>query len=176
MLNIRHKHVDFARNWWYPLFLFPHWIYAVVIQGAIAVFSASTILWLSQAVLQERLDIIIWLAVGACVAYLLELILSIINHRYQFSVASSIKKSAVDLVLQADPVIHSSKSSGALIAKIGSTSESYKDLIYFVLYELMVWVVQLLTIITTTIVVDSTAGIVIAIGLFLLCFILHRYL
>jgi hypothetical protein len=166
---IRHT-IDFQKPWWYPLFLQKKLLSLLVINKIVnSIYQASFIFVVGLIIASGNINFIWLLVIALILECMLELWRSRLNTSYQFGVVHSLKQSAQRLILETDPVVHSTKSSGKIIAKVASGTDTYHNIMYIMVFQVCGWLIQLITVSTTLLYYNVALGLASMVGLTIIC-------
>ena len=135
--RIHLKPVNFEKPWWIIL-----WqqktilLMLIVVMGAINIYDSILLVWISQALETQDLNRLIWiigfrilLIVGSAFALNFNAILQMVSMQ-------SVFYSANKLLLETDPIYHTTKSSGVIISKVNKGSGAYEDILDVITFEI----------------------------------------
>lgn len=134
--SIKLTKIDFKRPWWYIIFQQPLLLVSVFIVGTLR-YLFQTFEPFLVAMLLEHLN---WyFFAGGCLLWAFSemnlIVMSILNPKFQLGVIHSIFYSAHQQLLLIDPLYHTKRSSGIILAKIDRAARGYEDLLDQVTFE-----------------------------------------
>jgi hypothetical protein len=164
--------IDFRRPWWYPILLYKKLFISLVILRIIITIYTSSLIFLVGFVLNSGDFKLIYALLACTVLYfILERTTSKLNQIYKFATVHSVQYSANKIILEADPIVHSTKSTGKLISKVSRGSTQFHGLLDATIYQIGAWIVQLLTISFSLLYYNFMLGLVSFVGLSLVCLV-----
>ena len=144
--RIKLQPVDFTRPWWIILWQQKAIIVMLILTlGAINFYDSVMLVWIAQTLESQDLTRLVWI-IGFRI--LLILVLGFVlnfNAILQIVSMQSVFYSANKILLETDPIYHTTKSSGVIISKVNKGSAAYEeilDVITFEIYTLLVSVVS----------------------------------
>jgi len=158
--------VDFKKSIWQFVFRYKKEFSIVfILEGLLHAFLTLLPLLLVTTVNSRRLDyfvyvILLWLFFVVSPFFNMQ-----IYTRITAEIMQSVYYSAVKFFLTVDPIFHTTKSSGQIIAKVNRGSEAYEDLFDIFLFDILKIVVALVTIITAIFYINFQAGFVVLISI-----------
>lgn len=134
--SIKLTMIDFKRPWWFIIFQQPLLLFSVFFVGTVR-YLFQTFEPFLVAMLLEHLN---WyLFAGGCALWFLSevnlILMGILNPKFQLGVIHSIFYSAHQQLLLIDPIYHTKRSSGAILAKIDRAARGYEDLLDQITFE-----------------------------------------
>ncbi len=128
--------IDFKKPWWYIIFQQPLLLGSVFIVGTMR-YLFQTFEPFLVAILLEHLD---WyFFAGACFLWFFSEInlicMGVLNPKFQLGVIHSIFYSAHQQLLLIDPLYHTKRSCGSILAKIDRAARGYEDLLDQITFE-----------------------------------------
>ena len=149
--------VDFEKPWWHILLRQKKVIAPLVLNEVFLVSFLTLIpLFLVQIIAFKRVDYFIIFSIVWAIMNLIPWVVFWITYAPMVSQSTqSIYYSAVKYFLTVDPIFHTTKSSGQIIAKVTRGSEVFEDLVDSMLFDLMKIFVGLITTIITFIFLEK---------------------
>lgn len=128
--------IDFKKPWWHIIFQQPLLLFSLFMVGTLR-YLFQTFEPFLVAMLLEHLN---WyFFAGGCVLWMLSemnlVVMSILNPKFQLGVIHSIFYSAHQQLLLIDPLYHTKRSSGIILAKIDRAARGYEDLLDQITFE-----------------------------------------
>ncbi len=140
--RIHLKPVDFSKPWWTIL-----WqqkvvlIMLIIVMGAINIYDSIILVWISQALETQDINKLIWIIGLRIFLIIASAFVLNFNAILQMVSIQSVFYSANKLLLETDPICHTTKSSGIIISKVNKGSAAYEnilDVITFEIYSLLI--------------------------------------
>lgn len=153
--------VDFNKSIWQFVFRYKKEFSMVfVVEGLLHAFLTLLPLLLVTTVNSRRLDyfvyvVLVWLFFVVSPYFNLQ-----VYARISAEIMQSVYYSAVKFFLTVDPIFHTTKSSGQIIAKVNRGSEAYEDLFDIFLFDILKIVISLITMISAIFFINFQAGLV----------------
>lgn len=158
--------VTFSRPWWMPIWQ-QRTSFGIVIANEILFNTWDTLLPIAIAYAVEQQSLFLLLATLGTWA-----VIAIINYgasrfntKFQVQVIFSFFYSAHRQLLQADPLEHSTKSTGIILAKIDRTAKAYEDMLDTISFEILPMLITCGAIVTMLLTLNGTLALGSAIGL-----------
>jgi ABC-type multidrug transport system fused ATPase/permease subunit len=164
--------VDFEKPWWHIILRQRKVIIPLVLNEIFLVSFLTLIpLFLVQIIAFQRIDYFIIFSIVWAIMNLIPWIVFWLTYAPMVSQSTqSIYFSAVKYFLTVDPIFHTTRSSGQIIAKVTRGSEVFEDLVDRALFDLMKIFVGLITTIITFIFLEKSFAILASISYFIVGF------
>jgi ABC-type multidrug transport system fused ATPase/permease subunit len=157
--HLRLYQVDFSKPWG-KLYWDYRWLQAYFFATTLVENIYITILPVLVAIIIERGDFngLVILAGSGVVIYAAYLVAHILNNHFILSVARGLVASAGRFFLSVDPVCHTTRDSGKIVAKINRAESGLIEFDSLLIHDLVSIPVNLLTIMVTLLVVNGMIG------------------
>jgi ABC-type multidrug transport system fused ATPase/permease subunit len=172
--------VDFNKPWWYIL-VQQKWLFLSQLLNEIILKSFLTLIPLIvvSILAYRRVDLLVIFIIGWAAVNLIPWIIFLFGYGPLVSQSTqSIYYSAVKFFLTVDPIFHSTRSSGQIIAKVTRGSEVFENVVDMLLLDFFGTIIGLITTIITFIYLNPQMAIVATINYLVIClisFILRYY-
>jgi ABC-type transport system involved in Fe-S cluster assembly fused permease/ATPase subunit len=135
--RIKLQPVDFNKPWWTILWQQKAVIFTLVLTlGMINLYDSVMLVWIAQALEAQDLIRLIWIiGIRIFLIVLLGFTLNF-NAILQMVCMQSVFYSANKLLLETDPIYHTTKSSGVIISKVNKGSAAYENILDVVTFEI----------------------------------------
>ena len=171
--------VDFYKPWWYIL-VQQKWLFLSQLFNEIILKSFLTLIPLIvvSILAYRRLDLLVIFIISWVVVNLIPWIIFLFGYGPFVSQSTqSIYYSAVKFFLTVDPIFHSTRSSGQIIAKVTRGSEVFENVVDMLLFDFFGTIIGLITTIITFIYLNPQMAIIASINYLVICIVsfIFRY-
>ncbi len=167
--NLELRQIDFTKSW-LEILLQNKYIFIIIATGeaCLSIFNTLLPTALGSALTFERLDFLLFLCACWISQYIIQYWLRKMNASLQLVMIHSVHASAHSWFLQADPMYHSRRSSGAILGKIDRAARAYEGLIDAVTFELISILIGCTTVTLSALLYNKTVGLLLALFLIIL--------
>lgn len=161
--------INFARPWWLIIWQ-QRVLFAFVIANEILFQTWDSLvpIMIAYALEQQSIPLLIAIISGWSIIAIINYGASRVNTKFQTQAIHSIFYSAHRQLLQADPLQHSSKSTGAIIAKIERTSKAYEEILDILSFEVLPLVISCSTMVVVFLTLNVGLAIAASLGILLI--------
>jgi ABC-type multidrug transport system fused ATPase/permease subunit len=144
--RIKMRPVDFTKPWWAIVWQQKAIILMLILTfGLVNFYDSIMLVWIAQALESQDLKQLIWIIGGRIVLIFVVAFVLNFNPILQMVSIQSVFYSANKLLLETDPIFHTTKSSGIIISKANKGSAAYEDVLDIITFEILPLFISVIT-------------------------------